>query len=241
VVGVPGDNNIYYAGAASGGVWKSWDGGDQWYPIFDSQDAQSIGSIALAPSNPNIVWVGTGEAFIRSNVSLGDGVYKSIDGGKTWKHMGLEKTGRIGRILIDPANPDVVYAAALGTCYGPQQERGVYRTTDGGVTWKRVLFVDENTGVYDLTMDPGDPQKIIAASWQIDIETWGRNSGGPGSGLFVTSDGGRQLDSPDRARLARSSVGQDRGEFCAERWAACLCVDRNRAGRNPLALRRRRR
>lgn len=190
MVGVPGDNNIYYAGAASGGVWKSWDGGDQWYPIFDSQDAQSIGSIALAPSNPNIVWVGTGEAFIRSNVSLGDGVYKSIDGGKTWKHMGLEKTGRIGRILIDPANPDVVYAAALGTCYGPQQERGVYRTTDGGVTWKRVLFVDENTGVYDLTMDPGDPQKIIAASWQIDIETWGRNSGGPGSGLFVTSDGG---------------------------------------------------
>ncbi len=190
VVGVPGDANIYYAGAASGGVWKSFDGGVRWYPIFDHEDAQSIGSIALAPSNPNIVWVGTGEPFIRSNVSLGDGIYKSVDGGKTWKHMGLEKTGRIGRILIDPVNPDIVYAAALGTCYGPQQERGVYRTTDGGVTWKRVLFVDENTGVYDITMDPGDSQKIIAASWQIDIKTWGRKSGGPGSGLFMTTDGG---------------------------------------------------
>jgi photosystem II stability/assembly factor-like uncharacterized protein len=190
VVGVPGDRNVYYAGAASGGVWKSFDGGDHWYPIFDAQDAQSIGSIAIVPSSHNVVWVGTGEAFIRSDVSLGNGIYKSIDGGKNWKHMGLDKTGRIGRILIDPTNPDIVYAAALGTCYGPQQERGVYRTTDGGKTWKQVLFVDQNTGVYDLTMDPGDPQKIIAATWQVDIKTWGRVSGGPGSGLFLTTDGG---------------------------------------------------
>ena len=190
VVGVPGDRNVYYAGAASGGVWKSWDAGDHWYPIFDAEDAQSIGSIAIAPSNHNVLWVGTGEPFIRSNVSLGDGIYKSIDAGKSWQHMGLEKTGRIGRILIDPRNPDIVYAAALGTCYGPQQERGVYRTTDGGKTWKRVLFVDENTGVYDLTMDPSDSSTIIAASWQIDIKTWGRKSGGQGSGLFMTTDGG---------------------------------------------------
>jgi photosystem II stability/assembly factor-like uncharacterized protein len=190
VLGVPGDPNVYYAGAASGGVWKSWDGGERWYPIFDNEPAQSIGSIAIAPSAHNIVWVGTGEPFIRSNVSLGDGIYKSTDSGKTWQHMGLDKTGRIGRILIDPQNPDIVYAAALGTCYGPQQERGVYRTTDGGKTWKRVLFVDENTGVYDLTMDPTDPLHLIAASWQIDIKTWGRKSGGPGSGLFVTNDGG---------------------------------------------------
>lgn len=190
VVGVPGDRNIYYAGAASGGVWKSFDGGDHWYPIFDAQDAQSIGSIAIAASSHNIVWVGTGEPFIRSDVSIGNGIYKSIDGGRTWKHMGLDKTGRIGRILIDPTNPDIVYAAALGTCYGPQQERGVYRTSDGGKTWKQVLFVDQNTGAYDLTMDPQDPQKIIAASWQVDIKTWGRVSGGPGSGLFVTTDGG---------------------------------------------------
>ena len=190
VVGVPGDMNVYYTGAASGGVWKSFDAGQHWYPIFDAESAQSIGSIAIAPSNHSILWVGTGEPFIRSNVSLGDGIYKSIDGGKTWQHMGLEKTGRIGRILIDPRNPDIVYAAALGTCYGPQVERGVYRTTDGGKTWKRVLFVDENTGAYDLTMDPTDSSKIIAATWQIDIKTWGRSSGGPGSGLFMTTDGG---------------------------------------------------
>jgi photosystem II stability/assembly factor-like uncharacterized protein len=190
VAGVPGDMNIYYAGAASGGVWKSFDAGQHWYPIFDKESAQSIGSIAIAPSNHSILWVGTGEAFIRSNVSLGDGIYKSIDGGRSWQHMGLEKTGRIGRIVIDPRNPDIVYAAALGTCYGPQQERGVYRTTDGGKTWKQMLFVDQNTGVYDLTMDPADSSKLIAASWQIDIKTWGRQSGGPGSGLFVTTDGG---------------------------------------------------
>ncbi len=190
VVGVPGDMNVYYAGAASGGVWKSFDAGQHWYPIFDKESAQSIGSIAIAPSNHSILWVGTGEPFIRSNVSLGDGIYKSIDGGRSWQHMGLEKTGRIGRIVIDPRNPDIVYAAALGTCYGPQQDRGVYRTTDGGKTWKQVLFVDRNTGVYDITMDPADSSKLIAASWQIDIKTWGRQSGGPGSGLFVTTDGG---------------------------------------------------
>ncbi|MGA7524300.1 MAG: hypothetical protein WBW84_17750 [Acidobacteriaceae bacterium] len=190
VIGEPGNPNVYYAGAASGGVWKSFDGGDHWYPIFDHEDAQSIGSIAIAPSAHNVVWVGTGETFIRSDVSLGDGIYKSIDGGRTWQHMGLEKTGRIGRIVIDPQNPDIVYAAALGTCYGPQQERGIYRTTDGGKTWKRVLFVDENTGASDLTMDPGDPQHLIAGMWQMDIKTWGQKSGGPGSGLFATNDGG---------------------------------------------------
>ncbi|HJW14333.1 MAG TPA: glycosyl hydrolase, partial [Thermoanaerobaculia bacterium] len=119
VAGVPGDLNTYYAGAASGGVWKSSDGGINWTPVFDEQTAQSIGSIAVAPSDPNVIWVGTGEPFIRSNVSLGDGIYKSTDAGKTWKRMGLEKSGRIGRIAIDPGNPDRVFAAALGTCYGP--------------------------------------------------------------------------------------------------------------------------
>jgi photosystem II stability/assembly factor-like uncharacterized protein len=190
VVGVPGDWNTYYAGGASGGVWKSTDGGIHWKPIFDDQPAQSVGSIAIAPSDPNVVWVGTGEPFIRSNVSLGNGIYKSTDAGKTWTHMGLEKTGRIGRVLIDPRNPDVVFAAALGTCYGPQQERGVYRTTDGGKTWDRVLFVDENTGISDLSMDASNPRILFAGAWQIDIKTWGRKSGGPGSGVFVSRDGG---------------------------------------------------
>ena len=190
VVGVPGDPNVYYAGAASGGVWKSTDGGSHWAPVFDEQPAQSIGAIAIASSNPSIVWVGTGEPWLRSGVSLGDGVYKSIDSGKTWTHMGLDKTGRIGRVIIDPSNPNIVYVAAIGTGYGPQKERGVFRTRDGGKSWDQVLFVDENTGASDLTMDPTDPQKLIAGTWQIDIKTWGRKSGGPGSGLFVTNDGG---------------------------------------------------
>jgi photosystem II stability/assembly factor-like uncharacterized protein len=190
IVGVPGDLNTYYAGGASGGVWKSTDGGIDWSPVFDDEPAQSIGSIAIAPSDPNIVWVGTGEPFIRSNVSLGNGIYKSTDAGKTWAHMGLEKTGRIGRIAIDPRNPDVVFAAALGTCYGPQQERGVFRTTDGGKNWERVLFVDENTGASDLAMDPVNPRVLFAGTWPIDIKTWGRKSGGPGGGVFVSRDGG---------------------------------------------------
>src|SRR5215471_12664042 len=153
VVGVPGDPNTYYVGAASGGVWKSTDGGVHWRSVFDAMKAQSIGSIAIAPSDPNVIWVGTGESFIRSNVSLGDGVYRSTDAGKTWKRMGLEKTGRIARVIVDPRNPDVAFVAAVGTGYGPQQERGVFRTKDGGRTWERVLFVDENTGISDLAMD----------------------------------------------------------------------------------------
>src|SRR5256885_15525441 len=143
VVGEPGNANVYYAGAASGGVWKSSDGGFNWHPVFDKESAQSIGSIAIAPSNHSIVWVGTGETFIRSNVSIGNGVYKSTDAGKTWQHMGLDATGRIGRIIIDPRNPDIVFVAALGACYGPQPERGIFRTKDSGKTWQRVLFVDE--------------------------------------------------------------------------------------------------
>ncbi len=190
VAGVPGDPNVAYAGAASGGVWKTTDGGVHWMPVFDDQPAQSIGSIAIAPSDPNVVWVGTGETFIRSDVSLGNGIYRSTDAGKSWTRMGLEKTGRIGRVVIDPRNSDVVFAAALGTCYGPQPERGVYRTTDGGKSWERVLFVDENTGASDLAMDPTNPRTLFAGMWQVDIKTWGRKSGGPGSGIFVSRDGG---------------------------------------------------
>jgi photosystem II stability/assembly factor-like uncharacterized protein len=208
VVGVPGDNNVYYAGAASGGVWKSVDGGTHWKPVFDDQPAQSIGAIAIAPSDPATVWVGTGEPFIRSNVSIGNGVYKSVDGGKTWSHMGLDKTGRIARVLIDPTNPDIVFVAALGTCYGPQQERGVYRTRDGGKTWDRVLFVDEKTGASDLVMDPGNPRILFAGTWQIDIKTWGRQSGGAGSGVFVSRDGGTTWNRITGHGLPESPLGK---------------------------------
>jgi photosystem II stability/assembly factor-like uncharacterized protein len=190
VAGVPGDPMVYYAGSASGGIAKSVDGGITWEQIFDGQTVQSIGEIAVAPSDPNTVWVGTGESCIRSHISVGEGVFKSTDAGKTWSRMGLERTGRIGRIVVHPQNPDVAVACALGHAYGPQPERGVFRTSDGGKTWDRVLFVDENTGCSELAMDPRNPRRLFAGMWQIDIKTWGRESGGPGSGLFASHDGG---------------------------------------------------
>lgn len=190
VAGVPGNTRVYYAGAASGGIYKTTDGGVHWSAVFDAQPVQSIGSLAVAETDPNIVWAGTGEGHIRSHVSVGQGVYKSTDAGATWKLMGLEKTGRIPRTIINPRNPDVVFVCSLGHSYGPQQERGVYRTTDGGTTWTQVLFVDQSTGCSDLGMDPTNPNVLFAGMWQFEIHTWGRRSGGPGSGLFVSRDGG---------------------------------------------------
>ena len=190
VVGIPGQPNIYYVGAASGGIWKTIDAGVHWEPIFDSQPVSSIGALAIAPSNSNIIWAGTGEPWIRSHISVGQGIYKSTDAGKTWTFMGLEKTGRISRVVIDPNNPDVVLVGALGHAYGPQPERGVFRTTDGGKTWQRVLFTDENSGCAHLEMDPNNHNVLFAGMWPIEIHTWGRDSGGPGSGLFKSTDGG---------------------------------------------------
>ncbi|MCK5821277.1 MAG: hypothetical protein KAH17_05310 [Bacteroidales bacterium] len=190
VVGVPGNDMVSYIGASSGGIWKTTDRGGKWFPIFDDMEAQSIGAIAIAPSDPNVVWTGTGEAFIRSNVSIGNGVYKSTDAGKTWKHMGLDLTGRVGRIVIDPRNPDIVLVAALGHCYGPQKERGIFKTTDGGETWKHVLFADENTGCFEIAMRPDNPRILFAGMWPLEIKTYGRESGGPNSGVYKSTDGG---------------------------------------------------
>jgi photosystem II stability/assembly factor-like uncharacterized protein len=190
VAGVPGQPLVYYAGSASGGIHKTTDGGITWEAIFDSQHVHSIGDIAVSPSDPSTVWAGTGEACIRSHISVGEGIFKSTDAGRTWARMGLEQTGRIGKVIVHPKNPDVVYACALGHAYGPQPERGVFRTTDGGRTWERVLFVDENTGCSELDIDPANPRKLFAGMWQLDIKTWGRESGGPGSGLFTSNDGG---------------------------------------------------
>jgi photosystem II stability/assembly factor-like uncharacterized protein len=190
VAGVIGDPTVYYAGAASGGIFKTTDGGMHWEPVFDSMPVSSIGSLAVAPSDPNVVWAGTGESSIRSNVSLGWGIYKSTDAGKSWVRSGLDSTGRIARIVVHPTNPDVVYAAAVGRAYGPQQHRGVYRTMDGGKTWERVLFVDENTGAYAVAMDPVNPRILYASTWEFVIHTWGRKSGGAGSGIWKSTDGG---------------------------------------------------
>jgi photosystem II stability/assembly factor-like uncharacterized protein len=208
VAGVAGDSNIIYAGAASGGIFKSTDGGVHWKPIFDGQLVASIGALAVAASDPNIVWAGTGEAFIRGNVSIGNGVYKSLDGGKSWTHMGLDLTGRISEIVVDPHDPNVVYVAAMGHCYGPQQERGVFRTMDGGKIWERVLFVDENTGASDLVMDPNNPRVLFAGMWQLELRPWNLNSGGPGSGLYVSRDGGTTWKHLTGHGMPESPVGR---------------------------------
>jgi photosystem II stability/assembly factor-like uncharacterized protein len=190
VVGVPANPLIYYVGAASGGIFKTSDGGIHWEPIFDSEVVSSVGALAIAPTDPNVVWAGTGEPYIRSHISVGQGIYKSTDAGKTWKLMGLEKTGRIANVIVDPHDADVVLACSLGHAYGPQQERGVYRSTDGGKSWQQVLFVNPDTGCADLAMDPNNAHILFAGMWQLEIHTWGRNSGGTGSGLYKSTDGG---------------------------------------------------
>jgi photosystem II stability/assembly factor-like uncharacterized protein len=191
IAAVESNPNIVYVGAAAGGVWKSTDGGLTWAPVFDDQAVASIGAVAIAPSNPDVVWVGTGEGNPRNSVSVGDGVYRSLDGGRTWTHLGLEKTERITRIVVHPTNPDVAWVAALGQEWGENPERGVYKTEDGGRTWSRMLAVDARTGAADLVIDPRNPDKLFASMWQFRRWPWFFKSGGPGSGLFVTYDGGR--------------------------------------------------
>jgi photosystem II stability/assembly factor-like uncharacterized protein len=209
IAGVPGDPNTYYAGAASGGVWKSTDGGHQWQPIFDSQPAAAIGALAVSPSDPKVVWAGTGEAWaIRDVDVMGNGIYKSTDAGKTWTNMGLVETGRIGRVIVHPTNPDIVFACALGRMTGPQQERGVYRTMDGGKTWERVLFADENTGCSGLAMDPQNPRVLFAGTWQVEMHTYAELSGGPGSGIYVSRDGGTTWARIQGRGLPRPPVGK---------------------------------
>ncbi len=187
--GVPGNPNIWYAATASGGVWKSENGGGVWKPVFDDQPISSIGSIAVAPSDPNVVYVGSGEANIRGNVAAGNGIYKSLDGGKTWTHV-WKQEGQIGTMVVHPKDPDVAFAAVLGHAFGPNPERGVYRTTDGGKSWKQVLKKDADTGASDVALDPSNPRIVFAGFWQARRRPWEMTSGGPGSGLWVSRDGG---------------------------------------------------
>jgi len=206
--GVPGDPNTYYLGSASGGLWKSTDAGQTFAPIFDDQNVAAIGSIAVADSDPNIVWVGTGEPWvIRYSDVMGDGVYKSVDAGKTWQHVGLVETGRISRVLIHPTNPNIVYVCAQGRLTGPQEERGVFKSTDGGSSWQHVLLADRNTGCSGLDMDKSDPNTLIAGTWQVEQHTWAQLSGGPGSAVYVTHDGGTKWTKPT-AGLPKSPLGK---------------------------------
>jgi photosystem II stability/assembly factor-like uncharacterized protein len=190
VTGVPSQPNTYYFGAVAGGVWKTTDGGVSWDPLFDKQTTSSIGSIAVSNSDPNVIYVGTGEACIRGNISFGDGVYRSNDGGKTWNNVGLKDTRHIGKVIVHPNNPDVAFVAALGHAYGTNTERGIFRTRDGGKTWERVLYFDDRTGAIDIVFDPQNPHVLFAAMWEGYRTPWTLNSGGEKDGLYRSNDDG---------------------------------------------------
>ena len=191
IAAVEGNPYIYYVGLATGGVYKTTNNGTTFTPIFDTYSTASTGDIAIAPSNPDIVWVGTGEANNRQSSSFGDGIYKSTDAGKTFTKMGLENSQTIARIVIDPKDPNVVYVAVLGHLFGPNKERGIYKTSDGGKTWSQSKFIDEDTGFTDLVMDRSDSKTLYAASYQRRRTSWGFNGGGPGSGIWKTIDAGK--------------------------------------------------
>ncbi len=207
VAGIPGNPMVYYVGSASGGIWKTVDGGLNWQPIFDDQPIHAIGALAVATSDHQVIYAGTGEPFIRSNVSIGNGVWKSTDGGENWTHKGLDESGRISRIVIHPTNPDIVYAAAVGHAYTPQKTRGVFKSMDGGNTWKHVLFVDENTGTSDIVMDPANPRILFAGMWQLELKTWTRVSGGPGSGVYMSNDAGETWTRLEKG-LPKTTMGK---------------------------------
>jgi photosystem II stability/assembly factor-like uncharacterized protein len=209
ITGIPGDPSTYYAGGASGGVWKTTDGGNDWNPVFDAEPVQAIGALALDPNSHDTVWAGTGEAWaIRDIDVMGDGVYKTVDAGKTWTNMGLKETGRIGRIIVNPKNGDEVFVCALGRLSGPQQERGVYRTMDGGKNWERVLFVDEKTGCSGLSLDPENTHTLFAGMWQVEMHTYAELSGGPGSGVYVSHDNGSTWSHIEGHGMPHSPVGK---------------------------------
>jgi photosystem II stability/assembly factor-like uncharacterized protein len=190
VSGVPGDPATWYFGGVGGGVWKSTDVGASWKPVFDGQKISSIGAIAVADSDHNVVYVGTGEACPRGNISYGDGLYKSVDAGLTWKNMGLRDTRHIGAVIVHPKNPDIVLVAALGHAFGPNEERGVFRSADGGANWTKVLYKDRDTGAIDVAFDPDNPNIVYASLWQMRRQPWNFSSGGPGSGLYKSADAG---------------------------------------------------
>ena len=210
------DSNPYivYVGFATGGVWKSTNNGTTFQPIFDTYSTASIGDIAIAPSDPNIVWVGTGEANNRQSSSFGDGIYKSTDAGKTFTKMGLENSQTIARIVIDPKDANTVYVAVLGHLFGPNKERGIYKTTDGGKTWANVKFIDEDTGFTDLVIDPSDTKTLYAASYQRRRTSWGFNGGGPGSGIWKTVDAGKTWKKLEGGGLPEGLLGRIGIDLC---------------------------
>ncbi|HEX2224247.1 MAG TPA: hypothetical protein VHN15_08570 [Thermoanaerobaculia bacterium] len=216
VVGAESNPDLLYVGTAAGGVWKSVNGGLNWEPIFDDQPVPSIGAVAVFQPTPDIVWVGTGEGNVRNSVSYGGGVYRSLDGGRNWQFLGLEKTERIPRVVLHPTNPDVAYVAALGPLWSDGADRGVYKTLDGGRNWRKVLYVDGTTGAADLAMDPSNPNRLIVSMWDFHRQPWNFRSGGAGSGLYITHDGGdtwKKLTEEDglpKGDLGRAGISYSR-------------------------------
>jgi photosystem II stability/assembly factor-like uncharacterized protein len=205
---VEADPRVIYVGAAAGGIFKTTNGGNTWQAIFDEQPNPSIGDLALSPSNPSILYVGTGEPNNRQSSSWGNGVYKSMDGGATWKHLGLDGTHHIGRIVVHPTDPNTVYVAAQGDLWGPNPDRGVYRTTDGGTSWTKTLYINEDTGASDIAIDPQSPNILYATVYQRRRTVFGYNGGGPNSGVYRSTDGGVTWSKLTRGLPTTGDVGR---------------------------------
>ena len=231
VAGVPGDSTTFYFGSVNGGIWKTTDAGVVWTPIFDGQPVASIGALAVAPSDPKTIYAGTGESDIREDLSSGNGVYKSTDGGATWNHIGLEDTRQISRIVIDPQNPNIVYVGALGHAYGPNEQRGVYKSVDGGTHWARVLDLGPEIGISDLAICSAAPQLLFAGAWHTHRPPWSTYApiDGPGGGLYRSQDAGKTWSRlmQERKRAARGRLGTRRRRRCAGRQAR-VCAHRSK-------------
>ena len=235
VTGVAGRPDLFYAGAVGGGVWKSVDEGVEWKNITDGKlpgPSSSIGAVAVAPSDPNTIYVGTGEADIRNDMIPGNGVFKSTDGGETWHDAGLRDTHSISAIVVDANDPNIVYAASMGHVFKPDPERGVFKSTDGGRSWQKVLFVDDKTGAICLVSDPKNASVLYATMWQAQRMPWGLVSGGPGSGIYKSSDGGSALEQYlAQPGLAADGPGACRSGDCAQQLEHCVRHHPGESGR----------
>lgn len=220
IEGVAGDPSILYAGSASGGIWKSLNAGTTWTPIFDKQSVQSIGDLAVDPTNHEVVYVGTGEGNVRNSVSFGDGVYKTTDGGRTWTHLRVRDTRHIPRVVINPKDPRKVYVAAIGHAFGPNEERGVFMTEDGGETWKKSLYTDNRHGASDLDIDPQNPNILYAGLWYFDRKQWTHRSGDENGGVYRSTDGGRSWQKMTRG--SPSSWGASASRWRRPRPTWCM-------------------
>jgi photosystem II stability/assembly factor-like uncharacterized protein len=210
IAGSPSRLNEYYFGATGGGLWKTTDGGITWKPVTDGQiKSSSVGAVAVSESNPDIVYIGMGESEFRGNIMQGDGIYKSVDAGKTWKNVGLKNSQTVARVRIHPSNPDIVYAAVLGHAFGPNSERGVFKTTDGGKTWNKILYKGDKAGAQDLIIDPNNPEVIYASIWEVYRTPWKMWGGGGASGLFKSVDGGKNwTELSNKPGMPKAPIGK---------------------------------